>query len=1155
MRLTRRGRRVVAGAVAALGVSGVLVVLPVVTRPQPQPVPVVTSTEAVPMGSVEEPAPGAAVATAPATDVPGATAEAPVLTVSRPDTGPFSLVGVTWSADEAVTDTVVRVRTRPAAEADWGGWTEIAPEATDQDAGTGTGAAELRGGTAPLWTGASTGVEVELVTRSGARPADVRLDLVDPGTSEADASLGEPAAVATAHAADPGMPPVFSRAQWGADERIRTWDPEYAPTIEAATVHHTADSNDYAEADVPAIMRSIYRYHTVSRGWGDIGYNVIVDKFGRMWEGRYGGLASTVVGAHAVGYNTGTFGVSMLGNYDLVPVPQATVDAVSAIIAWKFSLFGVDPRGTARLGANNSVSRPTVHAHRDVGQTACPGRYGYARLGEIRDEVAAQVQSAARLVQQRYDSDAAVRALLGARTSPVTAIPGGAFAHYANGSIYASMGTGARVVRGPVKDRWAALGWENSSLGWPVGDTVTGLGAGGSFQEFQRGAVYWSPGTGARVVPNGAVRDRWAALGWERGALGYPVGDAVTGLAGGGSFQDFERGSLYWSPGTGAQVVTRTVLREKWGTLGWERGALGYPVRDAVTGLAGGGSFQDFERGSVYWSPGTGARVVMAGALKEKWGTTGWEGGRLGYPVGDQTPLRGGAAQFVAFQRGSVYWSAPTGAHAVEGVVRDRWAAAGWENGPLGLPLSDVGRTPDGAAQFAHFEGGSVYAHATLGARVLSTVVREAWGAAGWERGPLGYPVADAVTAAGGRGQLVQFQGGQVLASAATGGHAVSGVLLTDYEAAGGPGGGLGLPTADAGRTGDGRATFQHFEGGSLYRTSAGVVTVPAAVRDVWARSGWEHGPLGYPAGAATVTAGSSPVSTAPAGGTTQVFQGGTVYVGQAGAFPVSRAFEAVMTAVRDVAPLGWPTGEVLSLAAGGSLQTFERGSVYASPATGAHAVAEELFPAWGAAGWEYGPLGYPTTDTVVLPGGGRFVHFQGGSVYWTAATGAHVVRGAVRDAWARSGWEGGLLGHPTGEELSLAAGGSLQQFERGSVYASPATGARAVAQELFPAWGAAGWEYGPLGYPTTDTVVLPGGGRFVHFQGGGSVYWTAATGAHVVRGAVRDAWARYGWEGGRLGYPVSEVRPLSDGGAEQDFQGGTLRVSITGSASIVTVR
>jgi hypothetical protein len=221
--------------------------------------------------------------------------------------------------------------------------------------------------------------------------------LIDPGTSAADATPAAAAATDQAHAAS-AMPPVYSRAQWGADESIRTWDPEYAPTIKAATLHHTADRNDYTAAEVFGIMRATYTYHTVTRGWGDIGYNVIVDRFGRMFEGRYGGLASTVIGAHAGGFNTGTFGVSMLGNYDEVPVPQATVNAVAEIIAWKFDLYGVDPYGstslvsggggTAKYSAGTRVTLPTIFGHRDVGKTVCPGQYGYARLGEIRDQVA-----------------------------------------------------------------------------------------------------------------------------------------------------------------------------------------------------------------------------------------------------------------------------------------------------------------------------------------------------------------------------------------------------------------------------------------------------------------------------------------------------------------------------------------------------------------------------------------------------------------------------------------------------------------------------------------------------------------------------------------------------------------------------------------------
>jgi uncharacterized membrane protein len=391
-------RRITAGFIAFLAMTGTLVVLPVYAAPAPEAVPVEASVDEITLGSVEAPAAEADVQTGTTDPVEGVADRDPVLTVTRNDTDPFSMVGVTWAADHEVTDTVVQIRVRDDAGA-WGAWTEVTIEDADQDADTETDVA-VRGGTSPLWTGPSTGVEVELVTRSGAQPTDVQLDLIDPGSSAADASLDSPEITDTADAAT-AMPPVYSRAQWGANEKIRTWGPEYAPTIKAATIHHTADSNNYTAEQVPAIMRSIYQYHTVSRGWGDIGYNVIADKFGRLWEGRYGGLASTVIGAHAGGFNTGTFGVSMLGNYEQVAPTQVMLTAVANIVAWKLALYGVNPKGqvaltssgggTARWPAGTRVYMPTVFAHRDVGLTACPGQYVFARMDDIRAMVAPRI--------------------------------------------------------------------------------------------------------------------------------------------------------------------------------------------------------------------------------------------------------------------------------------------------------------------------------------------------------------------------------------------------------------------------------------------------------------------------------------------------------------------------------------------------------------------------------------------------------------------------------------------------------------------------------------------------------------------------------------------------------------------------------------------
>ena len=981
-------RRILAAVLAALGLTAVFLAVPVLTAPRAEPEPVTTATHVVTMGSVVAPAPEASVQPGPTT---GGTTEIPTLAVTRTGVAPFSLVGVTWRYDPQVTGTVVQIRVQDGAGA-WGSWTAVTPETPDQGTGTATGA-QLRSGSSPLWTGPSTGVQVELTTTAGAQPVDVQVDLVDPGQSDADASLGAPSAQATAHA-DSAMPPVYSRAQWGADESIRTWAPEYAPTIKAATLHHSADSNGYTAADVPAIMRSIYRYHTVSLGWGDLGYNVIVDKFGRLWEGRYGGLSSTVVGAHAGGFNTGTFGVSMLGNYDIAPTTPVMIDAVAAIIAWKFSLYGVNPAGTTTLTSGGSgtakyakgekVTLPTIFAHRDVGSTVCPGQYGYAQLPTIRGKVAALMGSAAPLVQARYDSDAAARALLGAVTTPPTSTPDGrgAFAHFANGSLYATQATGARVVRGPIRDRWAALGWENSPLGYPTGDTVCDLVGGGCFQDFQKDSIYYTPATGAHVVA-GEVRERWGTTGWEGGYLGYPVSDQATTPDGRAQYVHFTGGSIYWSQATGARVMGGPVYA-RWAAAGWENSALGLPVTDLAVLPDRVGLFQQFEKGSVYYTPATGARILL-GPVRDAWAAAGGERGTLGYPVSDVTTTPDGRSVYAHFQRGSVYASSSTGAHAVSGAVYEAWAGTGWENGRLGLPVGDAGTTPDGKATYQHFAGGSVYSVTGQGTHVLLSAVRDAWAVSGWERGPLGYPTGDAaaVTAGGTSpaavaGAAQPFEGGTVYSGPA-GTFAVTTAFQTVVEAAS-PVVVLGLPTGAAGRTPDGVATYQHFTGGSVYSTAAqGTHAVPAVIRDAWAAAGWERGVLGYP------TQDPALVGSA----LTMRFQGGVA---------------------------AW------------------------SRATGAHVLTGPVLAAWTAAGAESGVLGLPMTDVTVTPDRlGAYASFQGGAVYWSPAGGAHVVRGALLDAWARTGWERGALGYPVADAVT-SADAVRMEFQRGSISVSTTT-------------------------------------------------------------------------------------------------------------------
>ena len=176
-------------------------------------------------------------------------------------------------------------------------------------------------------------------------------------------------------------PQVISRAQWGSPEPTwSTWQPEYAP-LTRAIVHHTATTES---SDSYADVRAIWQYHARALGWGDIGYNYIVDSSGRVFEGRYSDRNHTaqnnvdVIGGHAYGNNTGTTGISIIGNYDTRQPTQASLNAVSEMVGYKLASYGIDPRG-------NGPSGEAVVGHFQVYSTSCPGANVRSRLGDIKN--------------------------------------------------------------------------------------------------------------------------------------------------------------------------------------------------------------------------------------------------------------------------------------------------------------------------------------------------------------------------------------------------------------------------------------------------------------------------------------------------------------------------------------------------------------------------------------------------------------------------------------------------------------------------------------------------------------------------------------------------------------------------------------------------
>src|SRR2546422_241090 len=162
-----------------------------------------------------------------------------------------------------------------------------------------------------------------------------------------------------------------------------------------------------------------------------------------------------------------------------------------------------------------------------------------------------------------------------------------------------------------IDDKYAALGGPGGFLGQPT-SSEQGLPDGrGRHRSFQHGLIYWSPETGAHEV-HGLIHDKWASLGWERSPLGYPVTDETPTPDGVGRFNHFQGGSIYWTPQTGAHEV-HGAIRDKWAALGWERSFLGYPVTDEL-GTPGPGRFSRFQNGAIYWTPFTGPQEVRSPA-------------------------------------------------------------------------------------------------------------------------------------------------------------------------------------------------------------------------------------------------------------------------------------------------------------------------------------------------------------------------------------------------------------------------------------------------------------------------------------------------------------------------------------------------------------
>ena len=481
-----------------------------------------------------------------------------------------NVIGASWTGD----DPQLELRYR-----DSGGWSSWETLAADDAAGPDIASAEAKQVPADAQEGHTEAVPIvdssSVEIRATAKNADTDdlavTNVASPVTGADAASVKKPASVtaqkATAQVSHHELKAnIVTRKEWGADEKLVRCKTDKTSTSKGVFIHHTAGSNSYTKSQAPGIIRGYLAYHTKERGWCDLGYNFLVDKYGTIYEGRAGSIDLSVTGAHASGFNSYTIGISVMGTYTGSAPSTAAQNSVKRLIAWKANQYAFNPTGkmtltsgggsTSRYPEGRKVSLNVVSGHRDTSYTACPGNAFYSRLGSIRSGAKAMQSDVGGYpvkgaIGTYYRANSAKTGEARSKEGTLSN-PNGAYQRFAKGTVYWSSKTGAHLNKGGIRNGYKRAGYTKGFLGYPSSDEKTfKYRKSAYYQNFQNGMIAWSSATKGQPM-RGEMLKKWKALGWERSKLGLPKTDQFSSA--GKIRQNFEHGYMTYTKSQGVKV-------------------------------------------------------------------------------------------------------------------------------------------------------------------------------------------------------------------------------------------------------------------------------------------------------------------------------------------------------------------------------------------------------------------------------------------------------------------------------------------------------------------------------------------------------------------------------------------------------------------------
>lgn len=462
-------------------------------------------------------------------------------------------------------------------------------------------------------------------------------------------------------ATTPGMPNYVSRNVWGGDIVGYCNRSDAGPT-KGITVHHTAGSNNYSPAQSISRIRGYWTYHAKNLGWCDIGYHSLVDKYGTLYEGRQGGLESNVMGAHVGGFNSNTWSISAMGNYETAPAPAAMVQSIGEMAGWRAAHSGFSPTGSntyrsggftgSRFPAGTYATLPNIHGHRDFHYTTCPGGNLYSQFGTIRN-----------IAEQRYST---IRGGLHQQPTTTTATTTPTLQP---GDYYDEVGADGTTTRYVMPDEHGNIPQnleptDQKTVTAPADENRNTLGnlLGASSQGDENAML--AVGLSAAVVIISALI--------QNGTIELPGGASTVG-----EVEVFQGLTVSQLPPLIGRVISLTgdsEVEQKWSAINNVFG----PVLGASKGVS-----------TIGVGGPTGDLVSNL---------TGSE----------QVALYAETLEVALFENGFIIDSEEVGTRALWGAIADAWVSRGMDAGPLGLPTTDQYFDVDGTTIRMDFQGGYI---------------------------------------------------------------------------------------------------------------------------------------------------------------------------------------------------------------------------------------------------------------------------------------------------------------------------------------------------------------------------------------------------------------------------------------------------------------